>query len=95
MCRINGDFGISLCPLSFTTPNGKQQESGFFQMVRYPTPDDNAYVPLGVPVSGDYRAFTPRDMARAWDEHMPKCACVETMGVLRRGAIFFLTAKSL
>ena len=45
--KIRGDFDVALRPLYFLTPENKQRQSGFHQIVRYPTHDDNEYVPLG------------------------------------------------
>jgi len=91
--KINGDFDVTLRPLFYTTPEGKPQESGFHQIVRFPTDDDHEYVPLGQPVSADYTPFQPRIICEEWDKTMPRDVIVETMGVLRRGAMFFITAK--
>ena len=90
---IGGDFDVTLRPLYFLTPENEQRQSGFHQIVRYPTPDDDEYVPLGQPVSADYTPFPPRNVCVAWDEAMPSGVFVETMGVLRRGAMFFITTK--
>jgi hypothetical protein len=38
--------------------------------------DDPDYVPLGVPVTGDYKPFTPRDVAEAWDHRLGDAAVV-------------------
>ncbi len=91
--KIKGDFNVTVRPLFYTTPEGEPQTSGFHQIVRCPTDDDNHYVPLGQPVSGDYTPFAPRDVCTAWDKAMPSDVIVETMGVLRRGAMFFITTK--
>ena len=91
--RIKGDFNVTLRPLFFTTPEGEPQRSGFHQIVRSPTDDDPEYVPLGQPVSADYTPFPPRNVCDAWDKAMPQNVIVETMGVLRRGAMFFITTK--
>lgn len=91
--KIGGDFDVSLRPLYFLTPDNEQQQSEFHQIVRYPTKDDAEYVPLGQPVSADYTPFPPRDVCAAWDVAMPERVFVETMGVLRRGAMFFITTK--
>jgi len=49
--------------------------------------------PCGQPVSGEYTPFPPHDVCDAWDNAMPSEVCVETMGVLRRCEMFFITAK--
>ena len=93
LAKIGGDFSVTLRPLFFLTPKNEQRQSGFHQIVRYPTHDDDDYVPLGQPVSADYTPFPPHDVCAAWDEAMPETVFVETMGVLRRGAMFFITTK--
>jgi hypothetical protein len=91
--KIGGDFNVSVRPLFFYDPNDNQQESGFHQIVRFPTPDDNEFVPLGQPVTLGYTPFLPRDVCAEWDAAMPPDVIVETMGILRRGAMFFITTK--
>ena len=91
--KIKGDFGVTLRPLYFLTPENQEIRSGFHQIVRFPTHDDNEYVPLGDPVTADYVPFPPHDVCASWDTAMPEEVFIETMGVLRRGAMFFITAK--
>lgn len=91
--RIGGNFEVTLRPLYFLTPENEKRQSGFHQIVRYPTQDDNDYVPLGQPVSAEYTPFPPGNVCEAWDKAMPANVFVETMGVLRRGAMFFITTK--
>jgi len=93
LAKIGGDFDVTLRPLFFLTPENEQRQSGFHQILRYPTHDDDEYVPLGQPVTVGYTPFTPRDVCTAWDKAMPADVIVETMGVLRRGAMFFITTK--
>ncbi len=89
--KIDGDFDVELKPLYFKM-DGKEVPSGFNQILRCPTKDDDEYVPFGQPVGKDYRAFRPRELCKVWDAALPD-ARVETMGVLRRGAMFFITTK--
>lgn len=91
--KIKGDFDVTLRPLYYLTPDNEQQQSGFHQIVRYPTRGDNEYVPLGQPVRAGYTPFPPHEVCDAWDKAMPETVIVETMGVLRRGAMFFITTK--
>ena len=95
--KIGGDFNVTMQPLYYTTPDGCQHESSYRQILRYPTEDDPQFAPLGQPVSMDYTPFTPRDVCEAWDKAMTGDLLgdefVETMGVLRRGATFFITTK--
>ena len=89
--KIDGDFDVELKPLYFKI-DGKEVVSGFNQILRCPTKDDDEYVPFGQPVGRDYRAFRPRELCNVWDASL-RDAPVETMGVLRRGAMFFITTK--
>lgn len=57
-------------------------------IVRHPTPEDPEFVSLGV-AGPEYELFTPGDCATAWDEAVGRH--VETMGLLARGARFFIT----
>ena len=89
--KIDGDFDVELKPL-FYKLDGTEVASGFNQILRAPTKDDDEYVPFGQPVGRDYRAFRPRELCKVWDVALAD-APVETMGVLRRGAMFFITTK--
>lgn len=89
--KIDGDFDVELKPLYFKL-GGQEVVSGFNQILRCPTKDDDEYVPFGQPVGKDYRAFRPRELCKVWDAALAD-ARVETMGVLRRGAMFFITTK--
>jgi phage/plasmid-like protein (TIGR03299 family) len=89
--RIDGDFNVTLEPLYYKI-GMKEALSGFYQIMRSPTNDDREFVPLGEPVKKNYRPFTPRQLCGVWDVALND-ATVETMGVLRRGAIFFITTK--
>lgn len=89
--KIDGDFNVALEPLYYKLGR-KMFYSGFYQILRAPTKDDRQFVPLGEPVKKNYRPFTPRQMCGVWDVALGD-ATVETMGVLRRGAMFFITTK--
>lgn len=89
--KIDGDFDVELLPLYYKL-DGKEVPSAFNQILRHPTPDDDKYVPLGQPVGKDYRAFRPLQLCKVWDAAL-KNAPVETIGVLRRGAMLFITTK--
>ena len=96
--KIGGDFNVTMQPLYYTTPDGCDHKSSYCQILRYPTEDDPQFAPLGQPVGMDYTPFTPRDVCEAWDKAMTGDlpideVFVETMGVLRRGATFFITTK--
>jgi phage/plasmid-like protein (TIGR03299 family) len=89
--KIDGDFNVTLEPLYYKIGR-KTFSSGFYQILREPTKDDRQFVPLGEPVKKDYQPFTPRQLCGVWDVALND-ATVETMGVLRRGAMFFITTK--
>lgn len=89
--KIDGDFDVELAPLYYKL-GGEEVASGFNQILRHPTKDDDQYVPLGQPVGKDYRSFTPLQLCKVWDVALND-APVETIGVLRRGAMLFITTK--
>ncbi len=89
--RIDGDFDVELAPLYYKL-NGKEVLSPFNQILRHPTKDDNNFVPLGQPVGQDYRAFRPLRVCKVWDVALNDAA-VETIGILRNGAMLFITTR--
>lgn len=88
--KIGGDLNLTLRPMYYEI-DGTKIEVPQHQIVRFPTKEDNEYVALGVVDSKDYVLFTPGQMCDIWDEHVGKH--IETMGILRRGALFFCTTR--
>lgn len=89
LTRIGGDLNYSLHP-NFTEIEGELITLPTRTIVRHPSFDDPEYVPLGQ-VGPDYCLLAPTEVAALWDEYVGQP--VETMGVLRRGAMLFITTK--
>jgi hypothetical protein len=89
LARIGGDLNVRLHP-NYTMIDGVLTELPGRSIVRTPTPDDPEHVVLGQ-VGPDYTLITPGEIADIWDASVGKP--IETMGVLRRGALFFCTTK--
>lgn len=89
LSQIGGDLNVRLHP-NFTLIDGTLTDLPGRSIVRYPTSDDPEHVVLGQ-VGPDYTLITPGEIADIWDASVGKP--IETMGVLRRGALFFCTTK--
>lgn len=85
--RIRADLNYSLRP-TFTEIDGVLVDLPGRSIVRHPTPDDPQHVVMGN-VGPEYQLITPREIAEIFDRAVGKP--VETIGVLRRGGLFFVT----
>lgn len=87
--RIDGNVEVKLTP-NFTEVEGQRIELPSRTIVRYPTVDDAEFVTLGS-VGPEYELLSPTVMAEIWDESVRRP--IETIGLLRRGALLFITTK--
>lgn len=90
---IGGDVVVTLRKVFALMPPGTEPmllELPNRAIIRHPTPDDPVFVPFGV-VGTEYVPITLGDVATAWDEHVNRP--VETMALLRRGAMGLITTK--
>ena len=89
LAQIGGDLNVRLHP-NFTLIEGELVELPGRSIVREPVLDDPEHVVLGQ-VGAEYNLVTPGEIADIWDARVGKP--IETMGVLRRGALFFCTTR--
>lgn len=89
LIQVGGDLNVRL-HANFTEIEGTLTELPSRSIVRYPTTDDPEHVVLGQ-VGPDYHLLTPGEVADIWDEYVGQP--IETLGILRRGALFFCTTK--
>lgn len=88
--HIGGDLNYTLSPL-FAEVGGERLELPQCAVVRHPTAEEPEYVSMGIVDSANYALFTPGEICDIWDSNVSKK--VETMGILQRGGMFFVTAK--
>lgn len=89
-------FGIIKQPLMVTLPGMTEPtESGYYALVREPAPGRDFYEVIGTPVSADFEAIGPADIARLCDTNIVKAdgtpVPVDTLGLLGKGDRMFTT----
>ena len=89
LTHIGGDLNYALFP-NCCMVEGELVDLPSRTICRYPTPDDPQFAVLGN-VGPEYTLLTPREVCDIWDQAVAQP--VETMGVLRRGGLFFCTSK--
>lgn len=94
-----GEYEVKKLPLlAQGVPGHKfgRAESGYYQLWRMATSDDNEARPFGAPVSESYELIGPRETAEIWDAALQGkngYTPIETLGVLREGREIFICAK--
>lgn len=95
--RRVGLYDVRKFPLTVCLPDGKQHETGLYQLWREPLPEDPQWVPFGASVTSEYQVVTPLSAAQTWDANVRdlnnQVVPIETLGILGRGEHLFICTK--